>query len=219
MRERHEILQLTLVYGTLGFRASLEATSHARCAEVCGRLLPWLERIGLASQIKPLHHDILTNAHGSLPEDLRTEAYWRGESASLLGWSIGLLDHPDPVVPVDPNVLVKQLQMLQPKAMELLEFANVPTVEEIKRYCAFCLAVRNRFQMMSLGSDHQGLFDNLYRTTIVELGLSMDSIYSDATLAEATQHVMNANDTRGLYVVRALTAEWLFGEDDEPGLE
>jgi hypothetical protein len=215
LRERQEILEFALICGTLGFRASLEVTSHVRCRELSDRLLPWLEELSLDTQISPLHREILGCPHASLPADLRVEAYWRGESASLFGWSIGLFDQPDPIASINPNLLVERLRILRPGAVESLQCANLRSREQISGYCGFCLAVRNRFQMTSLGSEHQAIFDSLYKNTLEELGLSKGLISQEIVLAEATRHVANAPGTKGLYVVRAIAAEWLLGKDED----
>jgi hypothetical protein len=67
--------------------------------------------------------------------------------------------------------------------------------------------------MMSLRSEHQAIFDNIFGTKFNELGLSKDSTGPDILLAEASLHVMNAPDTKGLY--NAIAAEWLLGKDED----
>ena len=48
-----------IIYGTLGFRATLEVTEHSRTSTFCSLLLPWLEQLGLGTQIEEFHREIL----------------------------------------------------------------------------------------------------------------------------------------------------------------
>ena len=85
IRTGREVAGQAIIYGTLGFRASLEVTDHTRSVDLCSRLLPWLEELGLGPQIELFRREILTTAHGKLPQDSMREAYWRGEGDFRLG--------------------------------------------------------------------------------------------------------------------------------------
>lgn len=165
MRTSREIAGLAIVYGTLGFRASLEVANHTRSVDICNRLLPWLEQLERGSRIESIHREILATSHGSLPSDFRTEAYWRGENAAVLGFSIQLFDTPDPLMSIDPGLLVTNLRILRPTALDLLDNASLRSKHEVESYCAYCLAVRNRFQLLSL-PDQNALFDKMYKNQL-----------------------------------------------------
>jgi hypothetical protein len=211
LRESREIANRALIHGALGFRASLEVTMHARCAEICGRLLPWLEELGLASRIEDYHREILKSPHGSLPPDARSEAYWRGESAAVLGWSINLFEKPQPLATIDSDLLVERLRILQPNGYELLRNSSLRPSYEVEHFCAFCLAVRNRFQLMSLGSNNRSLFDSIFKSQLDELGLENESVVPEVVIEEAAHLAAESPNVRGLFVVRAIAAEWLLG--------
>src|SRR6266851_3180063 len=108
-RTGREIAAQAIICGALGFRGSLEVTEHPRTIELSSQLLPWLEQLGLGAQIETFHREILKSPHGELPPESQTEAYWRGEAASLLGWATQLLDKPNPTESIDPGLLVRGL--------------------------------------------------------------------------------------------------------------
>lgn len=207
-----EIAGQAIVYGALGFRASLDVIDHPRSPELSTRLLPWLEEIGLADRIEPLHREILETPPGPLPPGHSTEAYWRGESAALLGWALHLFETPDRHLPIDAKQLVDRLQLLRPEAATLIAEATLRPKPEIDNFCAFCLAVRNQFQQLSAPKDVANLLGGILRKRMVELRLND----VDAAIEEASAFATETNPPpRGLYVVRALAAEWLLGRDGE----
>lgn len=216
VRPAPEIAARAIICGALGFRASLEVTDHPRARELSSRLLPWLAEQGLAYQIEPFHREILEAECGQLPPSHRTEAYWRGESAALLGWTIHLFDIPDRILPVDPGELVSRLHLLEPEARILLATATLQPKQEIEEFCAFCLAVRTRFQQLSASPDVAPILDRILRTRLTELGLHD----ADAAIAEATAFAAQTTPPpRGLYVIRAIAAEWLLEPDGESSRE
>src|SRR5262245_20135487 len=149
-RSSSEVAAQAIIFGTLGFRASLEVTVHPRCAPLCSQLLPWLEHLNLGSGIEEFHREILKTPYHELPRESQTEARWRGEAAWFLGWTVQLLDKPNPTGFADPDVLVKNLRVLQPNANDLLSNASLRSEIEVDDYCAFCLAVRYQFQLSAL---------------------------------------------------------------------
>jgi len=62
---------------------------------LCSQLLPWLEQLGLGARIEAFHREILESPYEGLSREFQTEALWRGEAASFLGWAIQLFDKPD----------------------------------------------------------------------------------------------------------------------------
>jgi len=214
IRTAHEIACRALVHGALGFRASLEMTRHPKCDQACLSLLPWLQEVGLASSITDFQREILNCHHGKLSLEAQTEAFWRGESAALLAWSIQLFDSLDPVATVDPNSLVDCLRILKPEAGELIEGASLRPSHELQSFCIFCIAVRNRFQLAQLGARNRLLFDAICKTRLEELGLHRDNEAWERILEETTQFAAVTPNSKGLYVVRALAAEWLLGGED-----
>jgi len=169
IRSAREIASRAMVYGALGFRASLEVTIHARSVEISGRLFSWLDELGLAGQIEPDHREILETAHGQLAPRDRTEAYWCGDGAAAFGWAVQVFDASDPTLPVDSGQLVKRLNLLRPEAAKLIAEATLRPESEIERFCAFCLAVRHAYQKR-LASPENGLMDQLGRIRMAELG-------------------------------------------------
>jgi len=214
IRTAREIAAQTIVHGVLGFRASLEITDHPRSREICSRLLPWLDELGLAQQIEPFHREILETPYGQLPPESRTEACWCGESASVLGWAVQLLDAPDRQTQIDPARLVARLNLLRPEAANLAATATLRPQQEIDTFCAFCLAVRTRYQQLSVSDDLTPILDRILRKRMAELGLPN----ADQAVAEAAVFVAETTPPpRGLYVIRALAAEWLLESEDSHG--
>src|SRR5262249_17935070 len=144
---------------------------HPRSAELSSRLLPWLEDLGLGEQIEEFHREILESAHGQLPPDQRTEAYWRGESAAVLGWSVRILDKPDLESPVDPGHLADGLKLLRPQADDLLNEATLRSRQEIDEFCAFCLAVRSQCHQSTASEEVARTLDAICRKRMRELAL------------------------------------------------
>ncbi|HEY7331069.1 MAG TPA: hypothetical protein VH592_25760 [Gemmataceae bacterium] len=203
-----------IIYGTLGFRASLEVTEHPRTKTLCTQLLPWLEELGLGARIEEFHREILASPHGGLPRESQTEAYWRGEGASFLGWAIQLFDKPDPTVSIDPKLLLSNLRILLPTAKEILSNARLRPQDEIDDYCAYCLTVRHQFQLLALRVDAQTSLHTLHQTRLAELGLSEAYSRLTGVEVEASTLFSTVPSVKGLYVVRAMTAEWLLGQDE-----
>jgi hypothetical protein len=217
-RNSNEVAARAIVFGALGFRASLEVTAHPRSQTLCLQLLPWLEQLNLGDRIEEFHAEILKTPHQRLSRESQTEALWRGEAASLLGWAIELFDKPNPTVDIEPGLLVSKLRLLQPNATELISAACLRPQSEIDDYCAFCLTVRHHFQISALDKDGHAVLQHLHQTRLAELGLSLGlsgALDRQREIEiEAGQLVSAAPNVRGLYVVRALTSEWLLGKDE-----
>lgn len=212
-RSSREVAIQSIIFGSLGFRASLEVTVHPRCEPLCSQLLPWLEEQGFGDRIEEFHREILETPHRELSRESQAEAYWRGEDASILGWAIQLCDKPDLVQPVYPKMLVDRLRILQPNARDLVSSASLRSDREIVDYCTFCLKVRHHNQLSLLDRDGQNVLQRIHQSNLFNLGLNNDldrqrEIESDAAeLASSVPHV------RGLYVVRAMASEWLLGKE------
>jgi hypothetical protein len=213
-RNSHEVAARAIVLGALGFRASLEVTTHPRSPTLCLQLLPWLEQLNLGDRIEGFHGEILKTPHQLLSRESQTEAFWRGEEASLLGWAIELFDKPNPTLEIEPGLLVSKLRLLQPNATELISAARLRPQPEIDDYCAFCLTVRHHFQVAILDKDGQAILQHLHQTRLAELGLSEALDRQREIEIEAAQLVSATPNVRGLYVVRALTSDWLLGRDE-----
>jgi hypothetical protein len=213
-RNSPEVAAQAIVFGALGFRASLEVTPHPRSQTLCLQLLPWLEQLNFGDRIEEFHGEILRTPHQRLSRESQTEAIWRGEAASLLGWAIGLFDKPNPTQGIEPELLVSKLRLLQPNATELLSTARLRPLPEIDDYCAFCLTVRHHFQMSAIDKNGQAILQHLHQTTLAEFGLSQAPDRQREIEIEAGQLFSITPNVRGLYVVRALTAEWLLGKDE-----
>lgn len=212
-RSSREVAIQAIIFGTLGFRASLEATVHPRSESLCSQLLPWLEELGFGDRIEEFHREILETPHRELPRESQTEAYWRGEAASFLGWAIQLCDKPDLVQPVNPGMLVECLKILQPNASDLVSSASLRSDHEIEDYCTFCLAVRHHLQLLSLDKDGQTVLQRVHQAKLINLGLNEDSNRQREIESDAAQLASSVPSARGLYVVRALASEWLLGQE------
>jgi hypothetical protein len=212
-RSSREVAVQAIIFGTLGFRASLEVTVHPRSKLLCSQLLPWLERLNLGDRIEGFHRAILETPYHQLPRESQTEAYWRGEAASLLGWAIQLFDKPNPTASIDPGVLVENLRILNTDVRDLISSASLRSESEVDDYCTFCLTVRHQFQLSALEQDGQAVLKRIHHSRLADLGLSEGSPRRIEIEIEAAQLAFAEPTARGLYVVRALTAEWLLGAD------
>ena len=209
-RSSKEVAIQAIIFGTLGFRASLEVTEHPRCSEICSRLLPWLEQLNFDDRVEEFHREILNTPHGDLPREFESEAVWRGEAAYFLGWAIQLFDKPPPSTFTDPGALTDVLRLLQPNANELVSSAQLRPQPEIDDYCAFCLTVRHLFQVTAIPTNGRDSLIRAYQFRLAELGLSEASFRHQPSEA-ASLISSSVGDVRGLYVVRSLAAEWLLG--------
>src|SRR5262249_47813034 len=156
--------------------------------------------------------EILETPYRELPRESQSEAYWRGEAASFLGWAIQLFDKPHPTVSVDPGVLVENLRILQSNVSDLISSASLRSQIEVDDYCAYCLTVRHQFQVSVLEKDGRAVLKRIYQSRIAELGLSEAYHRRKELEIEAAQLASAVPSVRGLYVVRALTSEWLLGK-------
>jgi hypothetical protein len=175
-------------------------------------LLHWLDEIGLAGHIEPLYREILGTVHGQLSPRDRTEAHWCGEGAAVFGWVVQVLEAPDRTVSVDCGQLVQRLNLLRPEAAKLLAEARLQPKSEIEEYCSFCIAVRHEYQKRSVSPEIGVTLDRIHRIRMEELGLcDIDRAIEEASaFADRTTPPL-----QGLYVVRAIAAEWLLGVDDD----
>lgn len=212
-RSSDEVAIQAIIFGTLGFRASLEVTEHPRSSEICSRLLPWLEQLNLGDHVEEFHREILNTPHGELPQEFETEAVWRGEAAYFLGWAIQLFDKPHHTMFIDPGVLTDDLRLLQPNVNELISSARLRPQKEIDDYCAFCLTVRNQVQFGAIQTKGQESLNRAYQLRLAELGLSEAFHRLKPSEVEAVIS-SSARDIRGLYVVRSLSAEWLLSKEE-----
>jgi len=212
-RSSREVAIQSIIFGALGFRASLEVTVHPRSESLCSQLLPWLEELDFGDRIEEYHREILETPHRELPRESQAEAYWKGEAASFLGWAIQLCDKPDLVQPVYPEMLIDCLRILQPNAKDLVSSAIVRSEQEIVDYCTFCLSVRHHFQLPSLDSDGQIVLQRIHQAKLFNFGLNNDLDRQREIESDAAELASSVPHARGLYVVRAFAAEWLLGEE------
>lgn len=214
-RSPHEVAVQAIVFGTLGFRASLEATAHERCATLCSQLLPWLEQQNLAGQITEYHREILKTPYQGMPQRFQTEAYWRGEAASFLGWAVQWLDRPHRTASIDTGELVKRLRILQPNLSDFVASACLRPEQDIDDYCAFCWTIRHLFQISVLDEDKHAVFNQIHQSKLAELVLS-EAYHREREKAEreAAQLASATASVQGLYIARALTSEWLLGNHE-----
>jgi hypothetical protein len=203
-----------IIWGTLGFRASLEVTEHPRTKTLCSQLLPWLEQLGLGARIEAFHREIFESPHAELPRESQTEAFWRGEAASFLGWAIRYFEKPNPTESVDAGLLVSNLRILQPAVSELMSSAQLRSQIEIDDYCAFCMTVRHQLQLSVLPGDGTAILSRIHQSRLAELGLSEAFHRLKGVEVEARTLASTVPSVKGLYVVRALTAEWLLSKDE-----
>jgi Domain of unknown function (DUF4272) len=213
-RSSREVAVRAIIFGTLGFRASLEVTAHQRSESLCSQLVPWLEQLNLGARINDFHREILVTPFQKLTHEFQTEAYWRGEAASFLGWAIQLIDKPHPTESVDPGVLVQRLRILQPNTGDLISRCSLRSEVEVDDYCTFCLTVRHKFQVSGLDEDGQAVLKRIHESRLADLGLSEALHRRKEIETEAAQLASAVPRVKGLYVVRALAAEWLLGQDE-----
>ncbi|PQO44427.1 DUF4272 domain-containing protein [Blastopirellula marina] len=212
-RKSQEVAIQAIIYGAIGFRASLEVTEHSRCATLCSQLLPWLEQQNYGDQIEEVHRQMLETPYRELTQKSQTEAVWHGEAASLLAWAIQVSDKPDPISRADPGFMANRLSILRPSASELVNNAVLRPAEELEDFCVFCLTVRHCFQRPSLDEAGQATLDRIYHTRLEELGLKESLVRRPELENQAAELAAAVPSVRGLYVVRALTSEWLLGQD------
>lgn len=212
-RTAFEVAAQAIICGSLGFRASIEVTEHPRAEEFCTRLVPWLDELGVGAQIDPYHREILETPHGQLAREDQTEAYWGGESAAVFGWVISRFDMPDRVDPIEPGLLMSNLEILHDSASEVLSGAKLRPQAEIHEYCLYCLEVRHQFQLRTFPGDLQGTMTRIHQNHLAELGLTEVVDRSKLIDQEAAKLVSMAPHAQGLYVVRALAVEWLLGSE------
>lgn len=210
-RAAREIVDQAIIYGALGFRASLEVTEHPRSKNLCSQLLPWLEQCGLGAKIEEHHREILETPHKELPSESQTEAFWRGEAASVLGWAVQLFDKPDPTEYVDAALLVTNLKILLPTAEEIANGARLRSQSEIDNYCAYCMIVRHQHQLSAFPEEMRATLSAAHQARLATLGLCEAYKRLDGADLEAATRGPKSPGVKGLYVVRGLTTEWLLG--------
>jgi hypothetical protein len=212
-RSAYEVAAQAIICGALGFRASIEVTEHPRTKKLCIRLLPWLKEVGIGTQIEPYHHVILETPHGKLSHEFQTEAYWRGESAAVFGWSIYLFDTPGRFDPIDPGLLATNLRILHASANQLLTSAKLRPQTEIDEYCLYCLEIRHQFQLKDLPRKARATLRSIHRKRLAELGMTEFLNRSKDIDTEASNLALTEPGVQALYVVRAMAAEWLLGKE------
>jgi hypothetical protein len=203
--------------GTLAFRASLEVTDHPRCGEVCDRLLPWLEQLGIGEEIDPIEREILATHHGRLVPSQRTDAYWPGEGAAIYCWALGLTTQtPSPCVIADHHAVINSLHVLRPEAQAVLEITSTRGCDELQAYCKRVMTIRSELQRRRV-ADVEDVLLNVLRQKLAVVGLQLQ----EQDLEDASKVVDALSDDErkqaaGLSFVREYAAMWLF--DSRPQL-
>jgi hypothetical protein len=208
-----QVCAKAIVYGCLGFRASLEVTEHPRAKSLCSQLLPWLKQLGLGDQIEELYQEILAVPHGNLSAKDRSEAFWRGDSAWLLGWAIELFDKPEANASIDPALLLSNLRILQPTAADLLSNAKLRSQVEIDDYCVLCIAVWHQRQLASVSEEGRSTLHGIHQKYLRELDLTeaygrIENFEQETAKVAAAPAGMEFQ-----YVARAFKAAWLCGKE------
>jgi hypothetical protein len=85
---------------------------------------------------------------------------------------------------------------------------------EIDDYCAYCITVRHQFQLTGFRPDDQAVLRTLQQTRLANLGLSDAYRRLTGVDVEASTLASSGPRVKGLYLARAVTAEWLLGEDE-----
>ncbi len=126
MRTPSEILRRAIVMTSVAFRASLEVSVHARCEELCGRLLPWLEEHGMAGEIDTTERELLATPFGQLDKSQQVDANWSGEGANIMCWALGLQSRPHYHEHVDYTHWFNQLGILRNDPLKVLSEVSPP---------------------------------------------------------------------------------------------
>ncbi|QVL32621.1 hypothetical protein KIH39_01505 [Telmatocola sphagniphila] len=108
---------------------------------------------------------------------------------------------------------MSNLRILQPTASELLSGAKLRSQAEIDDYCAFCMTMRHQFQRSALSGDGQATLNRIHQSRLADLGLNEALQRLSEAEEEIATLLCTVPSVKGLYVVRAMTAEWLLGEN------
>ena len=111
-------------------------------------------------------------------------------------------------------LLVTNLRILRPTAREILSGARLRSKVEIDEYCTYCLTIRHQFQLLVLPADGQTTLSGIHQTRFAELGLPEAYRRLKGDDVEASTFASTLPSVKALYVVRAMTAEWLLGKGD-----
>jgi hypothetical protein len=139
-----------------------------------------------------------------------------GEEKQLRSWD-GLSNcstSPTRLYPLILGLLVSNLRILQTTVGELISSAKLRPQTEIDDYCAFCLIVRHQAQLSVLGEDAQATLSRIDESRLTEMDLNKAIHRLKGVEVEATTLASTVASVKGLYIVRAMTAEWLLGKND-----
>src|SRR5262245_47269909 len=213
MREPTQIARRALVMGSLSMRASLEVTDHSRASVVAQQILPWLEELGIASELDPIEREILEKSYGDLRSEQRVDSYWAGEGAAVLSWVLSLAEKPPQSQAADHQAIMRVLCFMQPGAEEILSSPFIRPIDEVESYCKEIGAMRGVLQMARVrGTEAEvATLKSILRRRYAELGLEIGDV--DFENANGQLNRMTDEERQslpGLLFVRDNVGTWLF---------
>ena len=219
LRDRKEIAERALGAAAVSFRAGLEATDDPRSPEICTRLLPWLDELGIADGLEAVYREMLEAPWGELRAENRVEAFAENETAALLGWVLELLPLPPVARPADPRQIFSAFNVLRPDAQLILEGTTLRPVDEIDALYVSVMAMRLRFSQQRLDAEIGEQLERVYSRQAAELGmLRFDEALRRATELIAQMSADEQSDAMAVYVARGVCVHWL-NEGEFPDVE
>jgi hypothetical protein len=210
MRTSAEVLRRAIVMTSVAFRASLEATTHPRSYEISQRLLPWLETLGMASDIDPIEHDLLATALGKLHASQKTDANWSGEGAVVMCWALHLTAQPPHNEFVDYTSLFDKLGILRGNPQMAFPDITLRSLNEISDFHIQVETMRTALQLTRADASIHTTLRNVWLSRLSEIGLQG----REDDLDEAVQRVSaysteERQGAAGLCFVRSVATSWL----------
>jgi len=210
MRTSAEVLRRAIVMTAVAFRASLEVTSHPRSDQLSQRLLPWLETLGLISDLDPAEHGLLATAFGGLEASQRTDANWSGEGANVMCWALHLTTRPPDHELVDPAILFDQLGILRADPRLAFPDITLRPPHEISDFHIRVETLRTALQLARTDASLRSTIRNVWLSRLSELGLQgRDGDLDEAGQRVATWSSEERRRAAGLCFVRSVATSWL----------
>ena len=210
MRTSAEVLRRATVMTSVAFRASLEATPHPRSQQLSQRLLPWLETLGMASDIDPIEHDLLATAFGKLQASQKTDANWSGEGANVMSWALHLTAQPPYHEFVDYTVLFDRLGVLRCDPQIAFPDIALRSLKEISDFHIRVETLRTALQLARTDASLHTTLRKVWLSRLSELGLhGRDDDFEEAVQRVSTYSSEERQRAAGLCFVRNVATSWL----------
>lgn len=117
--------------------------------ELRQRIFPWLERIGVASELEPDEFKLISTPLGQLNRKKATNASWRSEGMVVLAWALHCAKRPTVHLQCDPSDIANEMGFLDDREKTPVLSPFLRDAIEIEKWADTYLTLHWRLRLIT----------------------------------------------------------------------